>query len=76
MESSEAGLTVGASVTLTALLHALRDEIKSRPAYQGSGYRAIAEQLRWYVAFLSCSLPLPRSVITLQRTRSIQSPLL
>ena len=39
-------MTVGASVTLTALLHTLKHEIKTRPAYQTSGFLAIVEQLR------------------------------
>ena len=46
LDSSEKGVTVGASVTLTALLHLLQHEIKSRPAYQTSGFLAIVEQLR------------------------------
>ena len=46
LDASEKGVTVGASVTLTALLHLLQHEIKSRPAYQTSGFLAIVEQLR------------------------------
>ena len=46
MDSSEKGVTVGASVTLTALLHLLKHEIEARPAYQTSGFLAIVEQLR------------------------------
>ena len=46
MDSSDKGVTVGASVTLTALLHLLKHEIKTRPAYQTSGFLAIVEQLR------------------------------
>ena len=46
IESTEKGVTVGASVTLTALLHTLKHEIKTRPAYQTSGFLAIVEQLR------------------------------
>ena len=46
IDSTEKGVTVGASVTLTALLHTLKHEIKTRPAYQTSGFLAIVEQLR------------------------------
>lgn len=46
IESSDKGVTVGASVTLTALLHTLKHEMKTRPAYQTSGFLAIVEQLR------------------------------
>eukprot|EP00798_Chlamydomonas_sp_ICE-L_P022196 gene22196-29256_t len=42
------GLEVGASVTLTRLLHACKDLIASRPAYETATLQAIVNQLRWF----------------------------
>ncbi|KAK9811378.1 hypothetical protein WJX72_002855 [[Myrmecia] bisecta] len=48
MEVSDAGLTVGASVTLSRLLASCLDLVAERPAHTTSTFAALAEQLRWF----------------------------
>lgn len=48
VQVSERGVTFGASVTLTRLLQTCKQLVKDRPAHQVSGFKAIAEQLRWF----------------------------
>eukprot|EP00850_Spirogloea_muscicola_P006424 SM000030S11433 [mRNA] locus=s30:612063:618646:- [translate_table: standard] len=48
LEVSKAGIAIGASVTLSRLMDALRAEVAVRPKWQTSACRAIVEQLRWF----------------------------
>jgi hypothetical protein len=45
---TEAGLEVGAGVTLTTLMDVLRQQVATQPRHKTRGFAAAAEQLRWF----------------------------
>lgn len=48
MTVTDAGVELGASITLTRLQELFQGLITTRPSYQTSGLRAVVEQLRWF----------------------------
>lgn len=48
LEVSEAGLSIGAGVTLSRLMAALKEQIAAQPATRTRGLKALAQQLHWF----------------------------
>ena len=48
LQVDDAGITVGASVTLSSFMDALRGLIKSRPAHETGTCKALVEQMRYF----------------------------
>ena len=48
LQVDDAGITVGASVTLSSFMDALRGLIKSRPAHETGTFKALVEQMRYF----------------------------
>ena len=45
---TDAGLRVGAGVTLTALMNLFQQQVATQPRHKTRGFAAAAEQLRWF----------------------------
>lgn len=56
MSECEAGLVVGAGVTLTTLEEVLKQQVASQPPHKTRGFAAAAEQLRWFAGAQATSV--------------------